>query len=120
MDGPQYHPSTSCVYHNVGCPVLLCIMTSVPGGERGVLLKSKYLSNAICAESFGFDIAVLKRFNVIWACLRRLHHRCIENIFPTLQGPVMKLFFYVCMACSAIFLLCMCEGTNWNATAFCL
>ena len=59
------------------CPILSCVMTLVPGGAMGVLLKSKYPPNSISAESFGFDLAGIIRLNAIWACLKRRHHRCI-------------------------------------------
>ena len=40
--------------------------------------------------SFGFDIDGLKRFNVIWGCLRKRNHRCMGNISPTPHNPTMK------------------------------
>ena len=55
------------------------IMTLVPGFARGVLLKSKFPSDAICAESFGVDLAGLNRFNLIWYVFMRRHHRFIEE-----------------------------------------
>ena len=88
--------------------------------ERGVLLRPKLTSDAICAEIFRFDISGLNRFNVIRDCLRRRNHRYIGNIFLTPQSPTMKWFFLIQMDCSAEFILCMCGGTNWNATDFCL
>ena len=70
MSGTKYHPSTPCGYQDFCCPGFLCIMTLVPGGERGVLLKSKYSYNSICDKILGFDITVINRFNLIWDCLR--------------------------------------------------
>ena len=96
------------------------ITTLVPGGDRGVLLKLKKSSNFTCAESFGFDLAVLNRFNVIWDFLRRLYQSCIGGVFPKLHSPAMKLLFHVQMAFSTSFLLCVYGGDNSNATDCCL
>ena len=52
--GTKYHPSTSCGSRDICCPGFSFIVDLVSGGARGVLLKSKLPSNAICAGSFGF------------------------------------------------------------------
>ena len=120
MGGPKYHPYTSCGSQDFCCPSFLCMTNLVPGGERVVLLRSKSPSNTIYTEIYGFDIYGLDRFNVIWDCFRRRHHRCIGYIFPTPHSPAMKWFLHVYMACSDAFLLCMQVVTNRNATDCCL
>ena len=105
---------------NIVFPVFSCIINLVTGGMRGVLLKYKSPSNAICIGSFGFDISGLNRFNVNWACFWRRHHRCIGYIFRTPQSPAMKWFLYVHMSCSAAFLLRMCGGTNQTTAGCCV
>ena len=87
------------------------------GGCEGCIVEIKIPPNSTCAES---DIAVINRFNFIWACLMRRHHWCIGTIFPTPYSPVMKLLFHVLMACSVAFFLCMWRGNNWNDNDCCL
>ena len=118
MANTKYHPYTPCGSQGFCCPGFSCIMTLAPGDKRGVFLNPPPPSNVICAKSFGFDIAGLIIFNVTWACLRRRHHSCIGNIFPTPHSPAMKWFFHMQMYCSAAFILFICEGTNWNASDF--
>ena len=67
-----------------------------------------------------FDIAGLNRFNMIWACVIRHHHRCIGENFPRPHSPEMKLLLHVHIAIYAEFLLCVFRGTNCNTTYFCL
>ena len=120
MDIPKYHPSTPFGSQEFCFTGFSFMMALVPGFTRGVLLKSKFPSNVICDESFGFDLAGLNRFNVIWVCLRRRQHWCIGNIFPTPHSHAMKWFFHVWMACSDAILLCVWGRTNFNSTDCCI
>ena len=55
-------------------------MTLVPGGAKGISLKSKFPSIVACAEIFGLRIEGPGMFNVICVCYMSLYHRCIGNI----------------------------------------
>ena len=48
----------------------------MPGGARGVRLKSKFPHNETHADSFRCVLNVPKRFKVISAYGMSLHHRC--------------------------------------------
>ena len=50
----MYHSSTTCVEKEVRVEDDWWTKTLVPGGERGVALKSKFPLMAVWAESLGF------------------------------------------------------------------
>ena len=120
MAGPKYHTTRPTWVPIFILPWFLMYYYISDWGERDILLKSNLPSNNTCDDSFGFDLAILNRFNMIWAYLSRKYHRWIGNIFPTPHNPVMNWFFHVQMAPSSAFLLCMCGVNIWNVNDYCL
>ena len=66
--------------------------TLVPGGSKGVLLKSKTPSSTVCADSWGCRQEARIMFNVMVACGNKRHHRCMVNCESVLHNPAMKWF----------------------------
>ncbi len=50
--------------------------TLLPGGNSGVLLKSKGPSNSSYADNFGCNLDFLSRFKVILDWVINLSHKC--------------------------------------------
>ena len=76
-------------------------------------------SNFICADGFGFYIAGLNIFSVIFYCLIRQNHWCIEKLLPHL---IVSQWIYS-PTCGWIIILyssCECGGTNWFLNCCCL
>ena len=57
----------------------LCTDTFIPGGKKGVLLKSNDPLIAVCADIVGFRQQGLKIFKLIVACGMSQHQRCMGN-----------------------------------------
>ena len=71
----MYQPSTACVEKEVRLEAALWTNTLVPGGARGVVLKSKFLLMAAWAKSLGFVQKELSRLRVMTAWgIRRSHY----------------------------------------------
>ena len=70
----MYQPSTECVEKEGRLEAALWTKTLVPGGARGVSLKSKFPLMAAWAERIGFVREDKRRLRVITARLMRRYH----------------------------------------------
>ena len=84
----------------------------MPGGAKGVLLKSKTPSITVYADSWGCWREARSMFKVMVACGNKQHRRFMGNCESVLHRPAMKVFFQVMMALSAALRRCMCGRTN--------
>ena len=71
MAGPRYQPSTACGAHDARLVMASYINALVPGGARGVLLKSNAPSSISYADFDGSVRDVLNMFRVISAWNKR-------------------------------------------------
>eukprot|EP00957_Ditylum_brightwellii_P071170 5409254-Ditylum_brightwellii.AAC.1 len=65
-------------------------MTLVPGGARGVALKSNALLSWASANNLGFNHNGWRRLSVKSACVRSLSQRFIGNDGSTMAKPARK------------------------------
>ena len=70
----MYQPSTTCVENEGRLEAALCTKTLVPGGARGVALKSKFLLMAAWAERIVFVREDRIRLRLITAWGMRRYH----------------------------------------------
>ena len=93
------------------------MMTRVPGGARGVRVKSKVPSSWAYAESLGLRRQARRRLRVSSARGRRRHQFKRGKFGSVLARPAMKWFLKVRMARSEEFRRWICGGTSWYSTA---
>ena len=62
----------------------------MPGGASGVALKLNSPNMYAYADSRGFDLAALSKFNVIFACSMSLSHSDSGKLGSTLASPALK------------------------------
>ena len=89
------------------------ISTCVPGGARGVRLKSKAPLRYASADRQEFMRAGHRRFNVISACLMRLSHKWRGGGWSQLDSPSMSWSLNVWIDLSYIRSRCRPGGTSW-------
>ena len=89
-----------------------CAITFVPGGARGILLKSKFPKRYACADKVGLHLAERNRFNVISACSINLSHCDTGKSGSTVASPALKWYLNVCIDRSVKFARWLCGGTS--------
>ena len=85
----------------------------VPGGNKGVLLKSNTPFNCDHADNFGLIFEFLSKLSVNSAWGSRRSHSVIGNCGLQVARPLHKWFLNVRMAASAAFHRCWYGGANW-------
>ena len=86
----MYHPGTPCIPQVLRCCGFLCTTNFIPGGTRGVLLKSNYPSIVVCDAIVSFHQQGLRIFEVIVASGMRREPRCIEKLLSVIDSLTMK------------------------------
>ena len=89
MDGPTYQPTSlfsSYVFLLLG---LICATILVPGGAKGVDMKSNSPNIYVYAETFGCARTARNRFKVILACSSNLSHSESGKLGSTLANPAL-------------------------------
>ncbi len=89
------------------------IMTLVPSGPSGVLLKSNLPSSCSYADNLGLIRDVRNKLSVISACGGSLVHRCKGKSGSVPHRIAMKWFFHVRIDVSAALRRCKCAGVFW-------
>jgi hypothetical protein len=112
-----YQPSKTCGAQLCRLSGLTWIRQRIPGGARGVRLKSYSPCSWAYAESFGSMQEPRKRLRVNSACGRSLSQRCSEKSLSQLQRPATKCFLNVRIARSAALRRWTPGGTNWKSTS---
>ena len=99
----MYHTCCRCGAHVPRWLDFSWAMHLVPGGARGVALKSWIPWSYSWADSFGLILDVCSMLRVSSAWSSRRHHRCKGKFLSTEHKPLMKWFLNVLMARSAAF-----------------
>ena len=86
----MYHPSTACVEKEGQAEKDSWTKTLVPGGARGVALKSKFLLMDAWAESLGFVREYRSRLIVITAWGMRRSHSWEGNLGLQEASPAQR------------------------------
>eukprot|EP00957_Ditylum_brightwellii_P043806 3321921-Ditylum_brightwellii.AAC.1 len=87
---PRYQPSTPCGDQELCLSGSSKISTLVPGGARGVLLKSCMLLRWAWAERRGLDLDVQSKLRVSWACSNSSSHWQMGKAASVEHNPAMK------------------------------
>ena len=112
ISGPMHHPSSPCGAQNSQSFRMWCITTLVPGGDKGVRLKSNSLKMWVYAEMWGRVLYCLSRFILIVACCKSISHNRRWKYFSTLHSPAIKRFLNVCITIYEFFDMWLLGGTN--------
>ena len=121
----MYHPSVPLyaqLLRAIGCS---CAIIFVPGGARGVLLKSNVPCNCAYTDNLGLMREGRRRFNVMiaWGDIRHQRWR-EEKYFQSLnqkwsdfrksEFPALQYFSYECCGELAGIFHCSCSWTFWK------
>ena len=101
MAGPMHQPSFPCGAQLSRVAGSSHVSALVPGGARGVSLKSKSPNESAWADFRGFILDVRSKFSVKVACSSNLCHWEMGKCGSALHSPVIKWFLNVRMARSA-------------------
>ena len=71
------------------------MITFIPGGARGVLLKSKGPNKYACADNFGLTLAVRNKFKVSSDWTKSLSHSTIGKLQSQVAKPAIRWFLKV-------------------------
>ena len=104
----MYQPSIVCEPKVLLLLGLVWINTLVPGGARGVELKSKFSNIPTYADNDGFLLKDRSRLRVSEVWGNRCSHSLIGFFWSHVHNPVMRWFLNVWITLSAAFLRCMC------------
>ena len=108
----MYHPCWPCGAHVPHWLDFSWAIHFVPGGARGVALKSCTPWSCSWADRFGLILDMHKMFKVSSAWFSRRHHRCSGKFLSTEHKPLMKWFLNVCIAHSAALCRWICGGVS--------
>ena len=121
----MYQPSTACVDKEGWLEAASLTKTLVPGGARGVALKSKFLLMAAWAERLGFVREDQRRLRVIAAWGMRLSHSWEGKLGSQDASPAQRWYLNVRIARTEALRQWVYRGTSWKLTlylrkAFCM
>ena len=88
----------------------------MPGGARGVQLKSKVPLSWDSVDRQGLMLYCKIKFNVNVACGMSLFQRCNRKEGSQQLSPAIRWFLYVAIARSVALVRCRCGRTSWNVT----
>ena len=109
----MYQPSSTFGAHYARSFGMLCITTLLPGGDKGVQLKSNYLKMWVTAKMWGRVLDCLSRFRLIVAWCKSLSHNWIWKSVSTLHSTAIKWLLNVCITLSVLFAIWLLGGTDW-------
>ena len=116
----MYQQSTACVYKEGYLEAALWTKTLVPGGARGVALKSKLPLMAAWAEMLGFVWEEQRRLIVMTDWGTRRYHSWEGKLGLQEASLAHRWFLKVGIARSAALRRWMYGGTIWKSTLYLL
>ncbi len=114
LDGPKYHPSTSCDGHDPLVSPSSYTTTLQPSGARGYLFQSYGPFNALYTQMAGLICKAQSKLRVscTWGAI--LSHNWIGKLASVVASTVMNASLKVWIALSAAFIRWLCGLMSCN------